>query len=210
MKLVVLDVAIVLRNSVKQKQKLLKNGIRECHDKMKKKYEKQENKQENKKDQKKYHKKILAILIGPPGSGKSYYCQHCLYNYFRISQDDFKKAYYRKFLEILLSGIDLIVIDRQNFSVEQRLRFVLPAQRFGYKISYYVFSAPDDICIKRMRNRKNHPTIKTNDHETQKKVLEFFKNNYEEQGDLEQNFEIIEVKTGEEPLNDERNLERYS
>jgi len=168
---------------------------------MKKKYSKQENKQENKKDQKKYHKKILAILIGMPGSGKTYYCQHTLYNYFRISQDDFGKGHYRKFLEILLSGIDLIVIDRMGFSVEQRLRYVLPAKQFGYKIMYYFFTCPENICMKRMKERRNHPTIKNNDYETQKKVLKFFQDNYEEPGDLEQ-FDFTEVKTGEGPLND--------
>jgi predicted kinase len=155
-----------------------------------------------KQEKKKHHKKILAILIGPPGSGKSYYCQHTLYNYFRISQDNFGKGHYRKFLEILLSGMDLIVIDRMNFSIQQRLQYVLPAQKFGYKIMYYFFVAPESICLKRMKERKNHPTIKNNDHETQKKVLKFFQDKYEEPGDLE-NFDMTEIKTGEE--NDQRN-----
>lgn len=159
-------------------------------------------KQENKNDHKKHHKKILAILIGPPGSGKSYYCQHTLYNYFRISQDDFGKGHYKKFLEILLSGIDLIVVDRMNFSVEQRLRFVLPAKRLGYKIMYYFFTAPDNILLQRMRDRKGHPTVKSSDYNKHKELIEFFKEKYEEPNDLEQEFEMVEVKTGEEPLND--------
>lgn len=161
-------------------------------------------KQENKKDHKKRsHKKILAVLVGPPGSGKSYYCQHTLYNYFRISQDDFGKGHYRKFLEILLSGMDLIVIDRMGFSVEQRLRFVLPAKRLGYKLTYYFFLAPDSILLQRMRDRKGHPTVKSNDYNKHKELIEFFKTNYEEPGDLEQEFEMIEVKTGEEPLKEQ-------
>lgn len=154
-------------------------------------------KQENKKDHKKRsHKKILAVLIGAPCSGKSYYCQHTLYNYFRISQDDFGKSYYRKFLEILLSGQDLIVIDRMNFSVEQRLRFVLPAKRLGYKISYYFFTAPDNILLQRMKDRKNHPTVSNRDFNKHKELITFFRKNYEEPGSLE-DFDMIEVVTGE-------------
>jgi len=158
---------------------------------------KQESKQENKKDQKKNHKKILAILIGPPGSGKSYYCQHTLYNYMRISQDDFGKGHYKKFLETLLSGQDLIVVDRMNFNVVQRLQYVLPAQKLKYKIMYYFFTCPDNILLQRMRDRKGHPTVKSNDYNKHKELIEFFRNNYEEPGDLEQ-FEMTEVKTGEE------------
>jgi predicted kinase len=153
-------------------------------------------KQENKKDQKKYHKKILAILIGPPGSGKSYYCQHTLYNYLRISQDEHKKGHYRKFLEVLLSGQDLIVIDRMNFNIVQRLQYVLPAQRLKYKIMYYFFLAPDNILLQRMRNRKDHPTVNNRDFNKHKELIEFFKNNYEEPGSLE-DFDMIEVVTGE-------------
>jgi predicted kinase len=159
---------------------------------------KKESKEPNKK---RSHKKILAVLVGPPGSGKSYYCQHTLFNYFRISQDDFGKGHYRKFLEVLLSGQDLIVIDRMNFSVEQRLQYVLPAKRFGYKITYYIFTAPEHICIKRMKERKNHPTISNRDYETQQKVLKFFCDYYEKPEDLEP-FEITEVKTGEDPTDD--------
>lgn len=164
---------------------------------------KKESKEPNKK---RSHKKILAVLIGPPGSGKSYYCQHTLYCYFRISQDDFGKGHYKKFLETLLSGQDLIVVDRMNFNIVQRLQYVLPAQRLKYKIMYYFFLAPDNILLQRMRNRKDHPTVNNKDFKKHKELIEFFKNNYEEPGSLE-DFEMTEIKTGEEPLNDKRNQE---
>lgn len=159
----------------------------------------------NKKKKKITHqkRKILAVLIGLPCSGKTYYTQHTLFNYERISQDDMGKSYYKKFLQLLLDGKEHIVIDRVNCSIEQRLRFVLPAQRFGYKITYYFFIAPDNILLKRMRDRKGHPTVKSNDYNKHKELIEFFKTNYEEPGDLEQEFEMIEVKTGEEPLKEQ-------
>lgn len=148
------------------------------------------------KEPKKKHKKILAILIGPPGSGKSYYCQHTLYNYERISQDDYGKAHYRKFLQFLLDGKEHLVIDRMGFSVEQRLRFVLPARRFGYKISYYIFNAPYHLLIKRLRERKDHPTVNNKDYKKHKEIIEFFQNAYEEP-QLYECDELNEVKTGE-------------
>jgi len=151
---------------------------------------------------KKKHKKILAILIGAPASGKSYYCAHTLYNYYRISQDEQKKGHYKKFLETLLSGQDLIVIDRMNFNFVQRLQYVLPAQKLKYKIMYYFFTCPDNILLQRMRDRKGHPTVKSNDYNKHKELIEFFKNNYEEPGSLE-DFDMTEIKTGEE--NDQRN-----
>jgi len=146
-------------------------------------------------------KKILAICIGCPGSGKSYYCQHTLHNYYHISQDNFGKKHYKKFLELLLNDEKLICVDRMNFSVEQRLRYVLPAKQFGYKISYYLFTCPYHICIKRMQQRKNHPTVNQNDHKKHRELLSFFENNYEKPQDWEFH-ELNEVKTGE--INEKR------
>jgi predicted kinase len=149
----------------------------------------------NKDKNKKKHKKILAILIGIPGSGKTYYTQHTLFNYERISQDDMGKSYYRKFLQLLLDGKEHIVIDRANFSIEQRSRFIVPAKRFGYKITFYIFDAPYHILIKRLRERIKHPTINNKDYAKHKEILKFFSDNFEEP--IPEEFdEIVEVKTG--------------
>lgn len=138
--------------------------------------------------------KILAILIGAPGSGKSFYCHHTLNCYRRISQDDQKRGHYKIFLKSLMEEFPLIAIDRMNFNKEQRQRYSLPARFLGYKISHYIFQAPDHILIKRMRSRQDHPTIDNRNFEKHKELIEFFQNNYEEPDEKEFG-EITIVKT---------------
>jgi len=141
--------------------------------------------------------RVLAILIGFPGSGKSYYAQHCLNNYYRISQDEFGRfPHYKKFLQLLIEGCNRIVIDRVNFQRLQRLRYTLPAKYFKYKITYYHFTAPEVMCLKRMATRQNHPTINSRDTEKHKEIINQFKTQFESIEDYEFD-EYVEVKTGE-------------
>jgi predicted kinase len=141
--------------------------------------------------------KVLAILIGLPGSGKSYYAEHTLNNYYRISQDEFGRfPHYKKFLQLLIEGCSRICIDRVNFERLQRLRYVLPAKYFKYKIVYYYFTASEEECLKRMRIRINHPTINARDTEKHKEIINKFKSSFEPIEDCECN-EYIEIKTGE-------------
>ena len=140
--------------------------------------------------------KVLAILIGLPGSGKSYYCEHVLHNYFRISQDEFGKfPHYKKFLQLVLEGCPKIAIDRVNFDLMQRLRYVLPCKYFKYKIVYYHFVATEQQCLNRMKARKFHPTINPRDVEKHKEIIQRFKNEFEPIQDWEFN-EYVEVNTG--------------
>jgi len=139
--------------------------------------------------------KVLAILIGLPGSGKSYYAQHCLNNYYRISQDEFGRfPHYKKFLQLLIEGCSRICIDRVNFDRFQRLRYVLPAEYFRYKIVYYHFMASEEQCLKRMATRQNHPTINPRDTEKHKEIINRFKKEFHPIEDFECD-EYIEVKT---------------
>ena len=157
---------------------------------------KNKNKHDNQNKKRKKIRKILSILIGCPGSGKTYYAQNVLNPWFRISQDEFGKLHYRKFLELLLNGETRIVVDRMGFSRDQRQRYTLPAKYMGYKIIYYLFSAPEHLLIKRMRSRLNHPTVKNTDYQKHKELIEFFSKNYEIPHYSEYD-ELIEISTGE-------------
>lgn len=102
--------------------------------------------------------KNLLILIGPPGSGKTTYAKTQFPDHIRISQDDQGKKYYDLFLMHLETNSDIIV-DRMNFSKQQRERFIKPAKDKGYKVIVRIFYIPKDICFNRMMDRKDHPKI---------------------------------------------------
>lgn len=117
--------------------------------------------------------KNLWVLIGPPCSGKTTFANelikcsspemqdiHELDN-VRISQDDFKKHHYQMFIENIWGNTPSIIIDRMNFNVMQRCRYVLPASYLGYNIIYCLFWISPEESLKRCLARKNHPTIKT-------------------------------------------------
>ena len=114
--------------------------------------------------------KELVILIGPPGSGKTTYCKNHLKDYRRISQDDMGRHESMKvFKDAIKFGAEKIVIDRMNFDMAQRMRFVLPATRAGYSIKYLMFDVLDDNfnkLFKRIVERDQHPTINLGDYRT--------------------------------------------
>lgn len=74
----------------------------------------------------------LLILVGMPGSGKTYYCQHLLRDHARISQDEGPRRFegiVRKLQGMLTEGVRAIVIDRTNPGREQRKTFAERATR---------------------------------------------------------------------------------
>lgn len=105
----------------------------------------------------------LIVLVGPPGSGKSSYCD-AIRKYdntqllTRISQDDRGKAHLIDFHDAIKKGED-IIIDRMGFSKEQRNRYIKPAKEAGYHLEIVVFHVPRQVCFDRMMKRENHPTI---------------------------------------------------
>lgn len=119
--------------------------------------------------------KTLIICCGPPGSGKSTYSKS-LTDFIRISQDDQGKKYYDLFLMHVETGID-IVIDRMNFNRKQRVKFINPAKKAGYKIIIKTFYVPKSVCFKRITERKDHPNI--NSEETGLKALDYFFSSFE-------------------------------
>lgn len=134
---------------------------------------------------------ILILTIGCPCSGKSYYSQQKESEGFvRISQDDQgKKGHIKKFKEAI-ENKQPIVVDRMNFNVQQRKKYIDSAREHGYRIHIVHFSTDRVTCWTRFYQRKEHPTIK--DEVTFQKVLQFFDTNYEEP--TKDEYDTMEVK----------------
>jgi hypothetical protein len=104
--------------------------------------------------------KKLLILVGPPGSGKSTLAQQYESDgYVRISQDDMGKEHLHNFDMAILEGRD-VVVDRMNFSCQQRSRYLELGKEHGYETSIVVLHENRETCFKRVMLRENHPTIK--------------------------------------------------
>lgn len=104
--------------------------------------------------------KILYILIGPQGSGKTTYVTKTLPGVVRISQDEQgKKGHFEAFEQALKDGQN-IVVDRINHIRDQRRRYTEFARQNGYLIHFIWFDSDRQLCMERLAHRKNHPTIK--------------------------------------------------
>ncbi len=106
--------------------------------------------------------KELVLLVGPPGAGKTTYCQTVLPEHARLSQDEGPRDFrvlYRRFLRMLAAGDPRIVIDRTNPTRARRTAFALPARTVGYRVRIVHFVVPREVCEQRIRDRLHHPTL---------------------------------------------------
>lgn len=137
--------------------------------------------------------KQLIILIGPPGSGKTQYCQ-TLPNAIRINQDEQgRDNHYSLFINAIKANNELIIVDRMNFSIEQRRKYYTLAKESGYNIKYVIFYVPKLVCQYRCELRQNHPTI--TDRKSADKAISFFFKKFEYPNkEIEQYNEIEEIR----------------
>jgi predicted kinase len=126
--------------------------------------------------------KEIVVLVGPAGSGKSTLCFE-FPNHVRVSQDDFGKEGHFKVFELALESQQNIIIDRMNFSREQRERYLAPARAAGYTTRIIILHVPKNTCLERCNSRTQHPTIKTP--QDASKALDFFFRKYERVEDTE-------------------------
>ena len=125
--------------------------------------------------------KEFIILVGAPGSGKTTYCEKNLKGYIRVSQDDQGKiGQWEIFEEAIKIEAPLIVVDRMNTTKEQREKYLVFAKDRGYttKIINFV-QVPYEVCLKRVIERENHPTIKKGDERTARIAISTFFSQYE-------------------------------
>lgn len=138
----------------------------------------------------------ILILVGPPGSGKS--TLSATFGHIRINQDEQGKDGHLTVFKTALEGNYDILIDRMNFSKEQRNRYIELAKKAGYKTKIIVLHESSDTCLNRMKSRKDHPTIK--DDKTASKVLNFFFSKYERPSPDEANEIEFRYPEGDKPL----------
>jgi len=104
--------------------------------------------------------KVINILVGPPGSGKSTFAKNCMETGFvRISQDDQGRDGHRKAFESAIQEGRDIVVDRMNFDKNQRAPYINAAKNAGYSVAITVFHEPRAVCYDRIMAREDHPTI---------------------------------------------------
>ena len=104
--------------------------------------------------------KLLVLLMGPPGSGKTGYCQTHLSDYAYISQDrQGRKGHLQAFDEIVRKGFPQVVVDRPNPLKYERKRYLDLAKQFGYLTRIVWLNADRELCIRRCRERAEHITL---------------------------------------------------
>ena len=104
--------------------------------------------------------RLLVVLVGPQGAGKTTWCRANLPEFFRVSQDDQgPREHIRLFEEAVLRGEPLIVVDRTNAPKYQRQRYLDFARQHGYRSRIVWFNLSREECIHRCKEREGHPTL---------------------------------------------------
>jgi len=143
------------------------------------------------------YEKELILMVGPIGSGKTTFAKSLVNDSaIRISQDEMgRKAYLNHFKEALKDGIPRIIIDRMNFDRKQRERFIKPAREAGYCVTIMEMDYNPLTCLKRVIDRKNHPTIQQGSAQLAKDIILRFMKDYEHpENDEYDNYNLIPLE----------------
>ncbi|CAM6043843.1 unnamed protein product [Sphagnum compactum] len=110
--------------------------------------------------------RIMLMLVGPPGSGKSTICNKIIPNaarpWTRICQDVISKGHRGTRVQCLkqaasaVSKGSSILIDRCNIDVDQRRDFLELAKERGIQAHALVLNFPSSVCIQRATLRTEH------------------------------------------------------
>src|SRR5262249_35631528 len=110
--------------------------------------------------------KVLVLLVGPQGSGKTTWCHENLPSYLRISQDEMgQKMHFLLYQEAIERGEPFVVVDRINAQKFQRKRYLDLAKKHGYRTRIVWLNADRNLCLRRCRERTDHPTLPPEDAE---------------------------------------------
>lgn len=106
----------------------------------------------------------MIMLMGLPGSGKttlsSEFLKYYPENIIHVNQDDFgKKNALSTFMDNI-KGNNVIILDRCNLTIQDRKYWMdMYTNSSNNKIIGIYYDLGEDICIDRVKNRENHPTL---------------------------------------------------
>ncbi|OCH88384.1 P-loop containing nucleoside triphosphate hydrolase protein [Obba rivulosa] len=145
---------------------------------------------------------VVLLLVGFIGSGKSTFAQ-ALEQHFprfrRCNQDDLgdRRRVEATARQALSQGLS-VCIDRTNIDVGQRKTWINIAREFPEtQVWVIVFDTPYEVCMERLRERTNHPTIRTPEHGYS--ILARFRNQYEPPVPWEGHSRLIKLKPSDHP-----------
>ena len=98
----------------------------------------------------------VIIFIGLQAAGKSsFYRENFIDTHIRINLDMFKTRHREKILfHACLEAKQPLVIDNTNSTIEERKRYIVPAQEKDFKIAGYYFKSNLEECKQRNSKRK--------------------------------------------------------
>ncbi|MBH5328301.1 ATP-binding protein [Eikenella sp. S3360] len=103
----------------------------------------------------------LILFIGAQASGKStFYKQHFADSYIRLNLDMLKTRHREQLLfDACLQAKQNLVIDNTNPTVEDRARYIVPAQAARFQIIAYYFDSDLNAAIARNAKRTGKANI---------------------------------------------------
>ncbi|KAK4527518.1 hypothetical protein GAYE_SCF40G5440 [Galdieria yellowstonensis] len=120
-------------------------------------------------------RRILLILVGIPGSGKTCFSKKLeSKGWYRVCQDELQtRQQCENYAIEYLSQNKPTVVDRCNVTKEQRATWINIGKQANAVVGCIVFTTPLSICISRVAQREQHPTLQGNDPKTESVVFRF-------------------------------------
>jgi len=124
----------------------------------------------------------MIVLVGVPGAGKSTYSAKLKSQGFVVINQDTIGNRQKCLIatRLALGEGKSVVIDRTNVSRKQRKIFLDIARVYGVPCHCEVLQTPINVCLDRVKPRKNHPTmLEEMTDEEKSEIVQFFTTQYE-------------------------------